>query len=280
MDKFKGILMIAIPAIFVVISIMALVSIPSSNKALSDVTWVADGKIHAENEGKLVAVEINPSDYGNAVDPDLGLTFDVPMMRRDAQVLTRTLEKMQWTDPTIVKDAKLKDAVFVGQPKDGFVKIADELAIQLPGGRDFTLDNMKITDQALYDKSGMESVNFKSRLWLSQVSNKVTLEFIEKGTDKLNVLQREELFPLEGSQRVTYKIVKPAKDKNLVVVGKQVGDTIEKATDTDAPQGVDEGVANVDEIAGSSNFGTIAGAIVVDLICAIIIFFGVRKLRE
>ena len=279
MQKVKGIALIAIALFFIFVSVKAIVTAPDSEAALRSAVWVQDGAIHPENEGKLVAATFKLKEFSAAADPDIGIAFSQPFVRRRVDVVRNIADDMVW-DPVDSYDPQpLKSTMLFGVTDDNKLNISPELAVGFPAGRDFTMDEVTITDPDVFNAYNFEVATIDSRLYLTQIADRIVLRDIEKGTSELDPFTYIDLFNYEGAYRITYQVLNDSPEKSFVVVGKQVGNTIEKSDELDAP-GVYEDAETIDDLVHSNSIGLTLGIIVVDLICLLLIFVGVRLIRS
>ena len=255
MNKIKGLIMIFIALFFIFVSIKAVVSVPESESILRSAVWVEDAKVHPENEGKVVAAVYTPESLGGAVDPELGLTFNGPFVNRRVETADASSGDLTWVQVAPSSQEALQPKAFFGAQDAGILRVDAAFSPQILGGRDFQPHDVKVTDRARFAEYRFAFNEIDSKLYILPAT------------------------PPEREYRVTYKIFEAGDFENFVVVGRQVGDTLERAPELDSV-GVFQDAKNIDDAVGSDRSSLIGGLVVVDLICLTLLVYGVRKLRE
>ena len=283
MDTFDDIIkkigwgiLILICCFFLFAGVKALWTAPKTERQLKGAVWVEDGAVHPENEGKLVAVVFHPSEWGNAEDTDMDISFSYPVVRRTVQQLNRTGTRYVWQGVGVESDTWLKNAVFVGavQEENAFT-IDPQLLLSVSTSveceeSDFTQEALqRLTDS-------VEEIYHDGYLWFSEAPYSC-MEDLEEEDASDKTLAFYESY--EGARRIRYNVMDVDAVETLVIVGYQQDSALVKAEDLDSMT-VYENISTLDDILKTNKTYLSWGVLIVSIVCLGLIVLAVKKIRE
>lgn len=272
MKKIKGIIILLICAFFLFLSVKAVLGMDDSGEYIMSAVWVEDGKVHSENEGRLVAVVIRPSEWENACDTEMNISFHSPIVRRTVQQLKGSKGSWDWKPVYGLKDVSVDDAVFTGAPvsEDDFIIDSDILA-GINIGIECGEKDLIFRDNSI-EADVREYVGYT---WLTNVPSDLMDSYTYDPTS-LHDRKNKKYGLYADSYRFRYNITDYSSDDTVVLLGIQHGNKLEKASGLDAGSAY-ENLENLESVVSYGKKSAYIGIVVVLVICGIAGFFTVKK---
>lgn len=267
--KIKASILLCVLGFFVLVSFKAMFGAGDVNDALKDVVWVEDGKVHSENEGKLIAACFKMDELSDARDSETGAEFASPVVRRTVQELHFSITEWNWSSVGSTSGAPLCDAVFIGDAENSELLGLDQrFLICIPTAKECGIaDYVRAPEY-----EGFSQVDYGGYTWLTNAS----AYWMDDTDTDIREAEKYRYAMLEGALRFRYSIVDTKDVKTIVFVGRQRGDMIYWDDDLDTNP-VFENVQNIDEIVSEDKLFLTIGIAVVDLICITVGYFIIKK---
>ncbi len=272
MRKLVGIIMIAIALFFLALIGKSAFTLPATQKQLKEAVFVEGGSLLPENEGKLVVVFGSLEASSNARDDDLGLTLPSPVAVRYVEQFTIREDGSGWKaswDPITENSTEwLKQARLYGDLRFGDYELSEELLRGFPAGRELA--------RSLLDADEVSALEE----YVDVIESGGVLYFSEApafcfGNGKLTALDLD----YSGLRRVHYKYLEQKSGDAYAVAGIQRGSRLVRDESLDASP-VFEGARTPEDVIRQNGTGTILGMALAAVACLLLIFFGVRRVRE
>ena len=273
MRKILGAVLALFCAFFFVAGGMALAQVPGTVRELKTVVWLGDSHYDPANEGKLVAVSLNLADLGNAIDPEVGVEFTVPAVRRVVEYFNYDgiEQHREWVRIEKDDDMPLYCTAFAGGNTNAqALELAEEFSVMLPSGRDLDVADMTPESQERI-LSMANTVLDQGRVYFSNAA---------AGCFLLSEEDREippyHLEDQDGMIRFCYSAPWES-DTPIVVIGIQKGNVLTKYEDL-GTQPVFEGEQydSLEAVIQGARNIILFGAPAVMLACALGVFQGLR----
>ncbi len=269
MKKIKGIIILVVCAFFLFLSIKAVLGMDDAGEYIRNAVWVEDGKVHAENEGRLVAVVIRPSEWENACDTEMNISFHAPVVRRTVEQLKENNRSWSWKPVYGLKDVSVDNAIFTGAPaaEDDYIIDSDILA-GLNAGIQCSENDMTLRENNVSDIR-----NYGGYTWITSTPADLMDSYSAVSIDDKKA-KRYHRF--SGSYRWRYSTAEYSSDDTVVFLGIQHGNNLEKDDGLDAGF-VYENAESLDSVVSGGSRSVYAGIAVALVICGIVGFFTVKK---
>lgn len=209
------------------------------NLYLNDAIYVGDGKVHPENEGKLIAVPGKLENTASAKDELFGIEFDAARVDRHVEKLEYRASSKEWVWTEVYEGQGVngyESHISTGQFKVGDFKIASDLNIQIPL---YSRDAKKsdFTDEQLksFEDKGFVIESSLSQFYISMVPFSQPLSLKEYEKKHFNGSEagfKADTADFDDKIRVRWTL--GSVDEGVTVIGYQKGDTIELCKDLDA----------------------------------------------
>lgn len=270
MKRIKGIIILLVCAFFMFIGVKAVLGTDDTAEYIRSAVWVEDGKVHAENEGRLVAVVVRPSEWENAGDTDMNISFHSTIVRRTVQQLSGSSGSWTWKPVYGLKDVRIDDAIFTGAPssEDDFIIDSSILAginIGIECAKNDLIFRENSTSGNVWDYGGYT--------WITSVPSDLMDSY---STSSMNDKRNKKYDMYSGSYRLRYSVTDYSTDDTIVLLGIQHGNNLEKDSDLDAGF-VYENAESLDSVVSGGKSSAFAGIAVVLVICGAVGFFTVKK---
>ena len=162
--KIGGGLMVAVALFFLVVIVKGIVTLPGTQRQLSEAVFITDGVVRPENEGRLVIVCSTLSAAENARDELLSLEMPSPIAVRYVESFSVGDDGENWVgswDPIDWQSGEwLKRAHLFGRAAMGEFSVSEELLVSFPAGRELSLSQLdpdevdaltQVVDALVYD---------------------------------------------------------------------------------------------------------------------------------
>ena len=276
-NRIIGIVMVLCAGFFVFVAVKAVVEIPKTNKQFKDAPFITDGKVDPENEGKTVIVKLSLDNMDGAVDELMGLSFSYPIVQRKVETYNKTMQGYAWENVQEEEEV-LKTEYLYGAIEAGDFEIDPSLLISLGAGKDLRetdFDAQELSDFFAY-YNGLQGVEYKGRYYITDTSH----HFVENVDDSdVDVLNEDYYTSEVGKTRLFYQGLNTDDIQSVAIIGRQEGNRLVKDDRVDSVTTYTN-VEEKDDLMRKASFTLIIGIALGILICATVIYFGVRKIIE
>ena len=273
MRKLWGGVMIAVAVFFLALIVKGAVAMPGTQGQLNGAAFVEDGRILPENEGRLVIVCGVPETRQNARDDELGITLPSACAARYVEVLTAhaggSKGSMKWEPVTGISSDWLRQRQLFGSVYFGEFEIDEGLLTGVSAGKEVALSAFDTGEVRALEAHNITTVEKGGVVYFSEAP-----ESCFAGS-----LRELDYGEYEGLRRVHYRVWDASASGSCAVVGIQRGGRLVKDEALDAAAFY-ENVHSKGDVVRQSSLYTILGMAFAALVCALLIFFGVRKIRE
>ena len=277
MKKIIGVILIISGILFASLAVKSLMSAPQTYQKIRSAVTVEDGKLLAENEGKLVAVSGTLKAAEQLQDPITGVKLPGVTAKRTVwtyKEIDGRDDKKEWdwqpenTDYSEKANyginAEILTSTMLAAPTLlGEFKVESKLLNPLIRNTEFT----QYDEQSLKPGWKLLSGGKESRYCISKehyLPKKSTGMYSTSGY---------------GTQKISYGIVSPDDPLEYTIVGVQKGDTLIKAEDVDTVTTI-KGIMTAEEFAdksrkesrGGSIFGIVAGILLAIIGVGMLVF--------
>lgn len=274
-----GAIMVASGGFFVVVAILAIVTMPETVRILKDAPFITDGVLDPANEGKTIVLSLHIEDVGDAADDEFGLSFSYPCVTRDVEQLTPTLANQKWEwrrvrDP----EAALSSRSFFGDAGMGDYQIEGDLLRSLGQYQDLFPSDF---DQEELDRFLEAHPDLSAELWKDRFyfTNSDSIYFDDFEYDGKDASTRRSYQREEGSFRIRYRGLPREAYSRIVIIGKQEGSWIVE-DDRVGCLTAYEDVENTGALIRTVVLHIIGGIALAMLVCVPLIIFGFRRITR
>lgn len=228
------------------------------------------------NEGKTVVLVFDVRNMGNAVDDELGLSFQYPCVTREVEQLRCTLPNKKWEWMRVRDSAEvLGTRIFFGDVKMGDFQIEGNLLRTLALYKDLHLSDFDETELAnLIDSNE----SFSTEVWHNQfyITNTSSIAYFDDFFDEDNAssAMRNRYEREEGSLRIRYKGLLKEQYSKIAVVGKQQGNWIVEDDRIDSMTAW-KNVGDKESLIRRGTLNVIEGALLSCIACGFLLRFGI-----
>lgn len=282
MGKVKGAVMLAVGAFVAIGCIITSVSSPKTAEKVKSAVYVEDGRVLAENEGKLVVISGKLVSELPLIDSVTDVELPCITAKRLVQVYTEkeTSEEIsrEWepVNEDYTKEGnyginteKLVSSVLIAPTSLGEFNISDELLMPISRSEDITSydeDNLKQNGWELFDIND----SYGHKYYISA----------DESLPGKRTVSKNSIFSHSdevGKVRVRYTRIPSDDPLVYTLIGIQKGNTLVKADNLDVPS-VYKGELTPEDIADKETGNPKSLMIFGIIVGGVLIFFGIRKL--
>ena len=214
LKKAGGVLMLCLAVFMAAVTVKGLSTEGRIRDTIEEAVWLESGSCDPANEGRVVTVMLDPAAMGNAVDPDLGLTFEAPVVRRHVHRFRRVNTDWEWHDVPGYSEDTLRYKCFSGGTTGGMLDLDPQFAQMFPTGRMVRMEDL--TDESAAKAEAEWDIYVdQERTYLTNASPRAFSDDLEG----------YELYEDEGAVRIYYEM-SPADVQSAAMTGIQQGNTL------------------------------------------------------
>ena len=234
--KIIGVVLILTGGFFTFAAAKAVLTNPSTTNQLEEASFITDGKVDPANEGKNVILLVSTDLIENAEDYELGLKFEYPVIHREVEELKYDgVDQIKWERLYSFNDEEvLTDKVFFGNITGLEYEVDSSLLVSLSGNSkqlqkaDYNEEDLKV----LFDDiQGLGAEEYNDVLYITDTDSRYFKNCDgKKASDSLWNDYTEQV----GAIKISYRGTVVDNIDSIALVGKQVGNRLEKSDDIDS----------------------------------------------
>ena len=234
--KIIGVVLILTGGFFTFAAVKAVLTNPSTVNQLEEAPFITDGKVDPDNEGKDVLLLVSTDLIENAEDYELGLRFEYPVIHREVEELKYDgVDQIKWERLYSFNDEEeLTDEVFFGNITGLEYEVDSSLLVSLSGNSrqlqkaDYNEEDLKV----LFDDiQGLGAEEYNDVLYITDTDSRY---FKNCDGKKASDLLWNDYTEQVGAIRISYRGTVVDNIDSIALVGKQVGNRLEKSDDIDS----------------------------------------------
>ena len=234
--KIIGVVLILAGGFFTFAAVKAVFTNPATVNQLEEAPFITDGKVDPTNEGKDIILLVATDLIDDAEDYELGLRFKYPVIHREVEELKYDgVDQIKWERLySFNNEEALTDEVFFGNINGLEYEVDSSLLISL-GGNSKQLQRADYNNedlQALFDEiQGLGAEEYNDVLYITDTDSRYFKNCDgKKASDSLWNDYSEQV----GAIKISYRGTVVDNIDSIAIVGKQVGNRLEKSDDIDS----------------------------------------------
>ena len=236
LKKIIGVVLILTGGFFTFSAAKAVFTNPATVNQLEEAPFITNGKIDPTNEGKDIILLVSTDLIDNAEDYELGLRFKYPVIHREVEELKYDgVDQIKWERLySFSNEETLTDEVFFGNISGLEYEVDSSLLISLGGSSkqlqrtDYNEEDLKV----LFDDiQGLGAEEYNDVLYITDTDSRY---FKNCDGKKASDLLWNDYTEQVGAIRISYRGTVVDNIDSIALIGKQVGNRLEKSDDIDS----------------------------------------------